>query len=260
MDVNAINKSDTVNLKSGLDRTGLGDLKNKIDASDVGAVQPGGVQPADSKTPGFLSRAWGQIKAYGSKAYDAISNIPDRVRAQFSPSQPVQPAPPQTQAQTVPATPAAPAVQRAGPAIGQELAGQQRATEGPHMTVQAGPDDKHEFTKGLGFQTGGVVENVAHHDGKADLQYKVGGHEELISVPEDSGAGTGPSRRSAISEALDELKPGDRFDMKISRDANNHEVTEITDKTENFQVKVHDTGQIEKGQSFEIGRTKDINR
>jgi hypothetical protein len=78
------------------------------------------------------------------------------------------------------------------------------------------------------------------------VHYKAGGHDQVLKVDEHSGPGAGPDHQSALAEAVDHLKPGDQFNLKIGRDSDRHEVAELNDKTDNFKAVVHDTGQVEK--------------
>jgi hypothetical protein len=109
-----------------------------------------------------------------------------------------------------------------------------------------GANEAHTLPKGVGFQTGGVVDSVEHRDGLATVHYKAGGHDQVLKVAEHTGPGSGPEKQSALAEAIDHLKPGDSFSLKIGREAGQHEVAELTDKTDNFKAVVHDTGAIEK--------------
>jgi hypothetical protein len=213
----------------------------------VGA--PAAQTPA--KTPGFLSRAWAQIKDAGSRAYDAISSIPDRIRAQFSSSQPPPP-PAQAVAPAVPAAPAAPAA----PALGKDgldlaQTPQQLGVQTPapgtapaeHVGVRFGSDEAHLASKGQGLQTGGMVESIEHKDGVATMHFKAGGHEQVLAVDEKSPSG------KALAEALDHIAPGDQMTMKIGHDDKRNETIEIADKTSGFTGHVQD-GKLEAGQAM----------
>jgi hypothetical protein len=120
-----------------------------------------------------------------------------------------------------------------------------------HLTVAMGPDAQHELPKGVGFQTGGLVERVEHHDGQTELHYKSGSHPQILSVDEKAEPG--------ISDAIQHLKEGEQFGMKIGKDAQQHEVAEVIDKADGSDVKVHDDGVIEKG-TAQIQPTRQLGR
>jgi hypothetical protein len=164
---------------------------------------------------GVFGRAYDRIKEYGAQAINTIKSIPDRISAQFSSDTPAAVPPP------TPSTPT--------PA---------------HLTVQMGADEQHTFAKGVGFQTGGIVEKVEHKDGLATVHYKAGSHEQVIKIDEKA-PGNAPGQKNPLVEAVDHLKPGDNFDIKISRDANKNEIALVNDKTDNFKAIVHDNGKIE---------------
>jgi hypothetical protein len=174
---------------------------------------------------GAFGRAFDRISAYGAQAINAIKNIPDRISAHFASDTPAAVPPP------TPSTPT--------PA---------------HLTVQMGADEQHTFAKGVGFQTGGIVESVEHKDGLATVHYKAGAHEQVIKIPEN-GPEHAPGQKNPLVEAVDHLKPGDSFDMRISRDANKNEIALVNDKTDNFKAIVHDNGKIE--QSVQAPTTPD---
>ena len=104
------------------------------------------------------------------------------------------------------------------------------------MAVQMGADEKHMQPKGVGFATSGTVENVEHKDGMATVHYKAGGHEQVMSVAENSDEG------KAVSKALDHLKPGDKFEVDLKRDANKNEIAKVVDKSDGFEVAVNQKG------------------
>jgi hypothetical protein len=81
------------------------------------------------------------------------------------------------------------------------------------------------------------VDSVEHKDGAATVHYKLGSHPEVIKVDE----------QSPLAEAVDHLKPGDKFDMKINREADKHEALVLEDKRDHFQTVLRDTGVVEKG-------------
>ncbi len=164
---------------------------------------------------GVFGRAYDRLKEYGAQAINAVKSIPDRISAQFSSDTPAAVPPP------TPSTPT--------PA---------------HLTVQMGADEQHTFAKGVGFQSGGIVEKVEHKDGLATVHYKAGGHEQVIKLDEKA-PGNAPGQKNPLVEAVDHLKPGDSFDIKISRDANKNEIALVNDKTDNFKAIVHDNGKIE---------------
>jgi hypothetical protein len=71
----------------------------------------------------------------------------------------------------------------------------------------------------------------------ATVHYTTGGHDQVVSIDE--------SKNPGLVEAVDHLKPGDQFDMKIAKDGAEHEVAQIHDKSDGHEFKVHDNGQLE---------------
>jgi hypothetical protein len=181
----------------------MAEIDKRMDQMDRRMVGQAAELDAAEKR-GTLGRAFDRLKDYGSRAVEAIKNLPDQISAKFSSQTPA------------------------------------------HLTVAMGADETHALPKGVGFQTGGVVDSVEHRDGLATVHYKAGGHDQVLKVDEHSGPGSGPDKQSALAEAVDHLKPGDSFSLKIGREAGQHEVAELTDKTDNFKAVVHDTGQVEK--------------
>ena len=232
--------------------------------------------PAQEK-PGRLSRAWQSIKDGASRAYEAIKNLPETIRDRFS-STPAAATPPQVTPQTqqpavtnekkvagkglepaidghtqynnMPPLPATPANNLNMPPL--------PATPAPgddksHISVMMGADEAHEQPKGVGFQTGGKVDSVEHKDGVATVHYTTGGHDQVVSIDE--------SKNPGLVEAVDHLKPGDQFDMKIAKDGAEHEVAQIHDKSDGHEFKVHDNGQLEeKIESPALQRSNDRTR
>jgi hypothetical protein len=231
--------------------------------------------PAPEK-PGRLSRAWQSIKDGASRAYEAIKNLPETIRDRFS-STPAAATPAQatpqaqqvvtnekkvqgkglepaidghTQYNNMPPLPATPANNLNVPPL--------PATPAPgdnnsHISVMMGSDENHEQPKGVGFQTGGKVDSVEHKDGMATIHYKTGGHDRVVSIDEN--------KNPALVEAVDHLKPGDQFDMKIAKDGAEHEVAQIHDKSDGHEFKVHDNGQLEeKIESPNLQRSNDRTR
>ena len=216
---------------------------------------------------GRFGRFVDRVKEYGSRAVEAIKSIPDRISERFSSQAPTpgvgaQAVAPQTVQPPAPATPipgqAAAAQVIPGAAIPAPpprgdipapppmppLPPLPARTDSPvpnapaaHLTVQMGPDEQHVLPKGVGFQTSGVVDSVEHKDGAATVHYKLGSHPEVIKVDE----------QSPLAEAVDHLKPGDKFDMKINREADKHEALVLEDKRDHFQTVLRDTGVVEKG-------------
>jgi hypothetical protein len=214
-----------------------------------GSTTPPSAPPPQAQAParpGFLSRAWSQIKDYGSRAYEAVSNAASSIRDRFSSSPAV--APPQTTAATVPPAPPHPAIQKDGLGQGRGLdAGQQ-------VGVQFGTDEAHLMPKGQGLQTGGKLESIDHDGGKATVHFKAGSHEQVLSVNEKSPDG------KALSEALDHIKPGDKMSLKIGHDVNQKESIEVADKTSGFHAIVHDGKVEEKNEIPGRNRGLDVNR
>jgi hypothetical protein len=159
---------------------------------------------------GTLGRAFDKFTDFANKAIDkvkaAAGRVADRISDAFSPA-----------AQQPPQTPPA-------------------TTPAQHMTLQMGSDEKHMQPKGVGFATSGTVENVEHKDGMATVHYKAGGREQVMSVAENSEEG------KAVSKALDHLKPGDKFEVDLKRDANKNEIAKVIDKSDGFQVAVNEKG------------------
>jgi len=158
---------------------------------------------------GAVGRAFDKFTDFANKAIDKIKAVPGRIYDAISGAgqQPGQP--PQT-----PPTP----------------------TPAQHMAVQMGADEQHMQPKGVGFATSGTVGNVEHKDGMATVHYKAGGRDQVMSVDENSDEG------KAVSKALDHLKPGDKFEVDLKRDANKNEIAKVIDKSDGFQVAVNEKG------------------
>jgi hypothetical protein len=172
-----------------------------------------------SEKPGRFERLVDRMKDYGSRAVEAIKSIPDRVRNQFSPGQGAAPPAPPSPSTTPPAPSDAPP---------------------NHIAVKMGPDDNHQLDKGVGMQTSGAFERIEHREGKAMIHYRAGTHEQVLSFDENSAPG------KAIANAVDHFKPGDRMELKLSHGEGGHEVADLANKTSGLNVRVHDTGQVEK--------------
>jgi hypothetical protein len=158
---------------------------------------------------GAVGRAFDKFTDFANKAIDKIKAVPGRIYDAISGAgqQPGQP--PQT-----PPTPTPP----------------------EHMAVKMGADEQHMQPKGVGFATSGTVGSVEHKDGMATVHYKAGGHDQVMSVDEKSDEG------KAVSKALDHLKPGDKFEVDLKRDANKNEIAKVIDKSDGFQVAVNEKG------------------
>ena len=241
---NIINQKNTVDK----DNADLPGTPPTTTPSTSGIASPG----AAPQAPGFLSRAWSQVKDYASRAkdyasraYDTVSNAASSLAARFSSSAaPPQTAPPPTVA---PAT-THPAIQKDGLSQAQSLAA------GQQVGVQMGADEAHLMPKGIGLQTGGKLESIEHAGDKATVHYKAGSHEQVLRVDEKSPDG------KAVAEALDHIKPGDQMSIKIGRDENRKESIEINDKTSGFNAIVHDGKAEENKQIPQKTRGLDVNR
>ena len=242
---NIINQKNTVDK----DNADLPGTPPTTTPSTSGIASPGAAAP---QAPGFLSRAWSQVKDYASRAkdyasraYDTVSNAASSLAARFSSSAaPPQTAPPPTVA---PAT-THPAIQKDGLSQAQSLAA------GQQVGVQMGADEAHLMPKGIGLQTGGKLESIEHAGDKATVHYKAGSHEQVLRIDEKSPDG------KALAEALDHIKAGDQMSIKIGRDENRKESIEINDKTSGFNAIVHDGKAEENKQIPQKTRGLDVNR
>jgi hypothetical protein len=175
---------------------------------------------------GRFDRLLDRVKEYGSRAADAIASIPDRIRNQFSSNQNVAAQPP----------PQAPAPPPAN-----------------HIAMKMGPDESHQIDKGVGTQTSGAFERIEHRDGKAMIHYRAGTHEQVLSFDEKSAPG------KAIAAAVEHFNPGDKMELKLSHGNDGHEVAELANKTSGANLRVHDTGQVEKN-TPQVAVGKDLGR